>query len=414
MVDKETLKECQVCLIGYLLKSIKEIDKLSITKDYLKDFSIQGKKYNFKYIYEKIEEIHKENRDNDMLQILSADEQIDMNILAEIIQGNPLEQIGAILSKEGTIIQAHKEDLLKEAYNKLKNGECDISEYTETVKQINELGTVKQENITEEDLKKCLNSDNKTIKGLGLPRLEACLKMKEHDFMVISASGTGGGKTALALNMLSELSKHYQCIYFNMEMGEEDIKERLISIQSGETMDTLERYKYITDKELKNRIDEAIEEIGTNKRIKILTGAKSLEAVKATINRLDPNEHTIVFIDHIGMIRGFSRSSLYEKTTEIAKSLRAMALNHNVTMIALSQVSRGQAQQGSKAQYNEAPTLSRLKESGEIENSARQVIFIYFKTEDNYFIRIAKNTRGQVDIDIPITFTKNTMTIRER
>ena len=91
-----------------------------------------------------------------------------------------------------------------------------------------------------------------------------------------------------------------------------------------------------------------------------------------------------------------------------------MALNHNITMIALSQVSRGQAQQGSKAQYNEAPTLSRLKESGEIENSARQVIFIYFKTEDNYFIHIAKNTRGEVGIDIPITFTKNIMTIRER
>ena len=36
MVDKETLKECQVCLIGYLLKNIEEIDKLSITKDYLK------------------------------------------------------------------------------------------------------------------------------------------------------------------------------------------------------------------------------------------------------------------------------------------------------------------------------------------------------------------------------------------
>ena len=40
MVDRETLKECHVCLIGYLLKNIKDIDKLSITKDYLKDFSI--------------------------------------------------------------------------------------------------------------------------------------------------------------------------------------------------------------------------------------------------------------------------------------------------------------------------------------------------------------------------------------
>lgn len=415
MIDKETLKESQVCLIGYLLENIKDIDTLSITKEYLKDFTVQGEKYNFKYIFERIEQIHKENRDNELLLELVNDELIGKDKLVQLVNGNTFEKLASIKEMERIIIQAHKEDLLKEAYTKLKNGECDINKYAETVKQINQLGTVKQENITEEDLKKCLNSDNKTIKGLGLPRLEACLKMKEHDFMVISASGTGGGKTALALNMLSELSKHYQCVYFNMEMAEEDIEERLISIQSAVPMETLERYKYITDKELKNSIDEAMKEIGERKRIDIHTGTKSLEAIKATINRMDPEEHIIVFIDHIGMIRGFSRSSLYEKTTEIAKTLRAMALNHNITMIALSQVSRQQNQQGNtRNRENEAPTLSRLKESGEIENSARQVIFIYFKTEDNYFIHIAKNTRGQVGIDIPITFTKNIMTIRER
>lgn len=415
MIDRETLKESQVCLIGYLLENIKDIDTLSITKEYLKDFTVQGEKYNFKYIFERIEQIHKENRDNELLLELVNDELIGKDKLVQLVNGNTFEKLASIKEMERIIIQAHKEDLLKEAYTKLKNGECDINKYAETVKQINQLGTVKQENVTEEDLKKCLNSDNKTIKGLGLPRLEACLKMKEHDFMVISASGTGGGKTALALNMLSELSKHYQCVYFNMEMAEEDIKERLVSIESSVPMETLERYKYITDKELKNKIDEAMKEIGEHKRIDIHTGAKSLEAIKATINRMDPEEHIIVFIDHIGMIRGFSRSSLYEKTTEIAKTLRAMALNHNITMIALSQVSRQQNQQGNtRNRENEAPTLSRLKESGEIENSARQVIFIYFKTEDNYFIHIAKNTRGQVGIDIPITFTKNTMTIRER
>ena len=415
MIDKETLKDSQVCLIGYLLENIKDIDTLSITKEYLKDFTVQGEKYNFKYIFERIEQIHKENRDKELLLELVNDELIGKDKLVQLVNGNTFEKLASIKEMERIIIQAHKEELLKETYTKLKNGECDINKYAEKVKQINQLGTVKQENITEEDLKKCLNSDNKAIKGLGLPRLEACLKMKEHDFMVISASGTGGGKTALALNLLSELSKHYQCVYFNMEMAEEDIYERLVSIQSGETMDTLERYKYITDKKIKNRIDEAMKEIGERKRIDIHTGAKSLEAIKATINRMDPEKHTIVFIDHIGMIRGFSRSSLYEKTTEIAKTLRAMALNHNITMIALSQVSRQQNQQGNtRNRENEAPTLSRLKESGEIENSARQVIFIYFKTEDNYFIRIAKNTRGQVGIDIPITFTKNTMTIRER
>lgn len=414
MIDKETLKECHVCLIGYLLKNIEGIDKLSITKDYLKDFSIQGKKYNFKYIFERIEQIHKENRDNEMLQILSTDEQIDMNIIMEIIQGNPLEQIGAILSKEGTIIQAHKEELLRTEYKKLEDGLLSIEDYSKNISQINQLGIAKQEYITEKDLKECLSNENIAIKGLGFPILESYLKLKERDFMVISASSTGGGKTALALNILSHLSGHYPCIYFNMEMAEQDIYERLVSIQSGETMDTLERYKYITDKKTKNRIDEAMKEIGDKKRITMITGGKSIQAIQATINKLDPKEHTIVFIDHIGLITGVRGSSQYEKITELSKTLRNISTTHNITIIALSQVSRGQAQQGNKAQYNEAPTLNRLKESGEIENSARQVIFIYFKTEDNYFINIAKNSRGAIGIDIPITFTKNIMTIRER
>ena len=414
MVDNETLKECHVCLIGYLLKNIEDIDKLSITKDYLKDFSIQGKKYNFKYIFEKIVQIHKENRDNDMLQILSTDEQIDMNIIMEIIQGNPLEQIGAILSKESTIIQAHKEDLLKKTYNKLKNGECDINEYTETVKQINELGIVKQAYITENDLKECLSNENIAIKGLGFPTLESYLNMKQKDFMLIYAS-TGGGKTALALNLLNNLSKHYPCIYFNMEMAEQTMYERLVSIQSGVPMKTLERYKYITDKELKNRIDEAMKEIGEHKRITMLTGGKSIQAIQATINKLDPKEHTIVFIDHVGLITGVRGSSQYEKITELAKALRNMTMAHNITMIALSQVSRQQNQQGNtRNRENEPLPLSRLKDSGELENSARQAVNIYFKTEGNYFVYIAKSSSDGVGKEIPITFTKNTMTIRER
>lgn len=414
MIDRETLKECQVCLIGHLLTNIEDIDKLSITKDYLKDFSIQGKKYNFKYIFEKIAQIHKENNDNEMLSIISSDENIDMDILGKIIEGNPLEQIGAILSKEGTIIQAHKEDLLKEAYNKLKNGECDINEYTEKVKQINELGIVKQAYITENDLKECLSNENIAIKGLGFPTLESYLNMKQKDFMLIYAS-TGGGKTALALNLLSNLSKHYPCIYFNMEMAEQTMYERLVSIQSGVPMRDLENYKHMTDKKLKNRIDEAMKEIGDKKRITMLTGGKSIQAIQATINKLDPKEHTIVFIDHVGLITGVRGSSQYEKITELAKTLRNMTMAHNITMIALSQVSRSQNQQGNtRNRENEPLPLSRLKDSGELENSARQAVNIYFKTEDNYFVYIAKSSSDGVGKEIPITFTKNTMTIKER
>lgn len=407
--DKELL-EIQACIIGFLLAKLSDIDKLTITEDYLKDF--EG--YNFKYVFKKMRQLHKEGRDAELTTELTSDKNITQEFILKVVGSNAYSKISTIQGLEDVVIKAYKNRLFVKNFNDYMNGDNNIEDYVTGVNVINELGTVKQECLTLEDLKACLNNENSSIRGLGFPKLEAFLKMKEHDFMVISASGTGGGKTALALNMLSELSKHYHCIYFNMEMGEEDIKQRLISIESGVPMQTLEQYHYITDTTLKQRIDEAMIEISRNKRITLLTGAKSLEAIKTTVNRLDDDEHTIVFVDHIGMIRGFSRASLYERTTEIAKSLRALALNHNVTMIALSQVSRGQPQQGQKAQFNEPPTLSRLKESGEIENSARQVVFIYNKCEDDYYLRIAKNTRGSVDVDIPIEFTKKIMTIREK
>lgn len=415
MIKDNELFEVQLNVIGFLLKNIEDIDKLTITKDYLKDFSIQGKKYNFKYIFERIKQIHKDNRDKELLTILLSDKQIEQEFLTKAIEGNPYEEIASVQSIENVIIQAHKEELLRTEYKKLEDGLLSIEDYSKNIKQINELGIVKQEYITENDLKECLSNENIALKGLGFPTLESYLNMKQKDFMVISASGTGGGKTALALNMLSELSKHYPCIYFNMEMAKQTIYERLVSIESGVPMKTLERYKYITDKKLKNRIDEAMKEIGEHKRITMITGGKSIQAIQATINKLDPKEHTIVFIDHMGLITGMGRGSQYEKITELAKTLRNLSMTHNITMIALSQVSRQQNQQGNtRNRENEAPTLSRLKESGEIENSARQVLFIYFKTEDNYFIHIAKNSNGKVGIDIPITFTKNIMTIRER
>lgn len=398
-----------MCIIGYLLQHNEDVDKMSITADYLKDFG----SYNFKYVFNKIKQIHREGKDAELLTEITEDKNITQEMLLKAVHGNAYENMGSIRAIEDVVIKAYKSRLFMKNANDYMNGNSNVKDYVTGVNVINELGTVKQETLNVEDFN-FLETENNAIRGLGFPKLEAFLKMKEHDFMVISASGTGGGKTALALNIMSELSKHYHCVYFNMEMGEEDIKARLLSIETGVPMYTLERYRYITDKELKSRIDNGINEIVNHKRITLLTGAKSLEAIKGVINKLDENEHTIVFVDHIGMIRGFSKSSLYEKTTEIAKSLRALALNHNVTMIALSQVSRGQPQQGQKAMLNEAPTLSRLKESGEIENSARQVVFIYNKKEDDYYLRIAKNTRGSVDVDIPIDFTKKIMTIRER
>lgn len=406
MIKETQLLETEACFIGFLLKDPKAVNNVSITKDYLKDF--EG--YNFQYIFSKILELSKNNQDN-ILESLLTDEHIKEGFLLKICGSNPYDSMASFQELENIIIQAHKEDQIQKEYKRFKNGELNTNEYTERIEQINELGTVKNVYLNASDLRKCLEQDNTSIKCLGFPTLESLLKLKEHDFIVIGAS-TGSGKTALTLNLISELSKHYPCLYFNMEMSEDDIGKRLIAIESGVRLDIIENHKHIKNADTKKKIDEAIERI-IKKKLIIKTGALNINAIKGIINRLDPNTHTLVFIDHIGMIRS-KGNSLYEKTTELAKTLRAMALNNNITIFALSQLSRGQTQQGNKAQYNEPPTLNRLKESGEIENSARQVLFIWQRKTDDYYIRIAKNTRGNTGIDVPITFTKNTMTIKER
>ena len=411
MIKDKDLIESQLCLIGFLLQDKEAVNNISLTGDYLKDFKDNSKLYNFKYIFEKIESNYKNKNGADLLQELLTDEKINSEILLNAVSSNPYEKVVSLQEAESIIIQAHKEELIQKEFERFKRGEYSTEEYTEQIAYINELGTIKPTFLSTTDLRTCLEEDNASIKYLGFPKLESILKLKEHDFIVIGGS-TGSGKTALTLNLLSELSKHYQCLYLNMEMAQDDINKRLIAIESGVRLDIIENYKHIKSADTKKKIDEAIERIGKKKLI-IKTGALNTGAIKGIINKLDPNTHTLVFIDHIGMIKA-KGISLYEKTTELAKTLRAMALNNNITIFALSQLSRSQTQQGNKAQFNEAPTLNRLKESGEIENSARQVLFIYQRQTDDYYIRIAKNTRGSTGVDVPIAFTKNIMTIRER
>ena len=86
--------------------------------------------------------------------------------------------------------------------------------------------------------------------------------------------------------------------------------------------------------------------------------------------RKNEKKHTIVFIDHLGLTRIESMKSLYEQTTEVAKELRQICLEYDCTIIGASQLNRG-------AYNSEEITLSMLKDSGELENSASKVILLY-------------------------------------
>jgi replicative DNA helicase len=104
--------------------------------------------------------------------------------------------------------------------------------------------------------------------------------------------------------------------------------------------------------------------------------ASDMTTIKSTIAKMkDKNRHTIVFIDHLGLVKIDGMKSLYEQATEVAKELRQLCLEYDCTIISASQLNRG-------AYSSDEITLSMLKDSGELENSASKVMLLY-KAKDS-------------------------------
>ena len=129
------------------------------------------------------------------------------------------------------------------------------------------------------------------------------------------------------------------------------------------------------------------------RKIMVLNKSFKIDEIKKQIANIKNDKHTIVFVDHIGLIKS-TGNSLYEKMTNVAKELRAISLDYNCTIIGLCQLSR------ESQKNNDEPKLQDLRDSGEIEQSSRKVILLYNTTKDlksrvyDMKVIIAKNDDG--------------------
>lgn len=230
----------------------------------------------------------------------------------------------------------------------------------------------------------------------------AVSKIKEHD-LVIVAGKTGTGKTGFALNLLNDLSKTYPCLYINIELSEDVIIQRMIAMNSNVTMDELENCYMLPQNKI-DLIDRYADEKDKNTNIDIITGSKTINQIKNLIGSLDQDKHYIVFIDHIGRIKGYGKG-LYERTTNTVIELRNLSLDFNCTIIGLCQLSR----ESTKA---DKPSNDLLRDSGEIEQSARKVLFVWEEKNKEYNIYFTKNDSGALG-RIPINYYKQTQKFTE-
>ena len=267
------------------------------------------------------------------------------------------------------------------------DGDCEHL-YNELTK-INEINCNENDYIKAEDIYKTLSNKKKQVK-FNYSQLDYSLNLSQNDLLIIAGS-TGGFKTAFALNLLYQLSEEYQCVYFNMEMSKSIIYKRLLAIATGIEINKLNDINSLPNQE-KELLNQTMKKLESNKII-LINKSNDIKSIKREISSIKSKRHIIAFIDHIGLVKS-SGNSLYEKMTNVAKELRTISLNYDCTLIGLCQLSR------ESQKNNVEPKLQDLRDSGEIEQSARKVIMLHNISKNpqdriqNINVIIAKNDDG--------------------
>ena len=298
------------------------------------------------------------------------------------------------------LIEQHKDDLIKQEINKYAKKQIELDQLVENINKIsNEVMVIKQNNKkTPEEMIYMIRNREKTINFKRFKALNEKLKIKKKTVNVIWARPSEG-KSALALNLFCDLAKEYKCIYFNMEMTEEEVYERMLGIEANIPITDI-------NKPQTEYQDEYIMEVANkiyNYKYEVINGSKTVQAMKNKIIKEQREEHCIVFIDYTGYIVGKQDQNDRERIGEAVRELNNITKDYDCTIFLIAQINRN---------GSDVPTMQDLKDSGEIEQTADTIILIHDEhKEDNSDIKeigflIPKCRGGKRNIRIPVEFNK--------
>lgn len=262
--------------------------------------------------------------------------------------------------------------------------------------------------LTVDMIEKNYKSKN-TFTGVpsGFSKLDTMTSGFQKAELIIIGARPSMGKTALALNMMEHIAvtKKIPCGFFSLEMSHVQIGQRLLS-QNARIAGTKLRTGMLKLDDFQ-KLNDAAGRCYDAPLYIVDTPNMQLIDLRAMARRMRTNQKVeVIFIDYIGLIATEnSAAPVYEQVSEISKSLKSLARELNIPIVALCQVSRD-------AEGNE-PSLNQLRGSGSIEQDADVVMFIHRerkKQEDGEAepvqdakIIVAKQRNGPIG-DVPLLF----------
>lgn len=249
------------------------------------------------------------------------------------------------------------------------------------------------------DLKeKFLNSSLLGLKS-GFHDLDSLIQGFQKSDLIIIAGRPSMGKTALSLNIAINViqTSKLPILFFSLEMSKEQIMYRLLAMETN-----------VNQMRLRNGKLSQNDWIKVNKMVNILsklplfiddTSDLSIQNIRSKIKTLlfEQNRVGLVIIDYLQLMQNSSLKieNRVQELSQITRSLKIIAREFNIPIIALSQLSRNV-----ENRIEKKPILSDLRESGSIEQDADLVLMLYRKANDSdqndIELIIAKQRNGPI------------------
>lgn len=221
-----------------------------------------------------------------------------------------------------------------------------------------------------------LHENKGMLRGLptGFRDLDSMLSGLQPSDLVILAARPSMGKTTLALDIarMSGIQHDKSILIFSLEMSSQQLVDRMLSAESRVNAWNLRTGNLSSDREFSQLRDS----LGRLAKAKIYiddTPGNSIVKMKALSRRIKAEKGLdLIVVDYLQlMTTSKNYDSMVNQVTEISRSLKGLAKELNVPVLALSQLSRAVESRGGK------PRLSDLRDSGSIEQDADVVMFIH-------------------------------------
>lgn len=197
--------------------------------------------------------------------------------------------------------------------------------------------------------------------------------------LILVAARPSMGKTAFTLNIAQNVGvrQHKTVAFFSLEMSQEQLVQRLLCQIAHIDSQKLRTGQLNSDEEW-TRLTDACDKLYESPIYIDDTPGISVAEMRSKARRLK-SEHCLdlIIVDYLQLMQGRNAESRQQEISEISRSLKALARELKVPLIALSQLSRSV-----ESRQDKRPMLSDLRESGALEQDADIVSFLY--REDYY------------------------------